>query len=57
MEKIVEEYVSRFYKNETQIEISKQNINPIIFSNLVKDSSVLPPKSTGTNPTGRPKTK
>ena len=51
METIVEEFVSRFYKNETQIEITKQNINPIIFSNLVKDSFVLPPRSTRTNTT------
>ena len=54
MERVVEEYVSRFYKNETQIEITRQNINPIIFSNLVKDSSVLPPRSTGPNTTGQP---
>ena len=57
METIVEEYVSRLYKNETQIEITKQNINPIIFSNLVRDSFILPPRSTGTNTTGRPRAK
>ena len=57
METIIEEYVSKLHKNKTQKEITKQNINPIIFSNLLKDVNVLPPRSTGTNTTGRPKTK
>ena len=57
METIVEEFVSRFDKRETQIEITKQNINPIILNNLVKDSSVLPQRSIGKNTTGQPRTK
>ena len=56
-EEIIEHYVSILYKNSTQIEITKQNINPVIISNLVKDINVLPPRNTGTNLAGRPKTK
>ena len=41
METIIDQYVSKLYKYETQQEITQQNLNPDTCSKLVKDTNVL----------------